>query len=302
MMVVLYRKIFYVISGVLIAASLLSVISFGLTFGIDFTGGALTQVTYTDLRPDKGALEESFNNLALGGYTLRPTGDNGYILRTRDLSEEERIAVRTILSENDTVTFKTESFNSVGPTIGKELASKALIAIVLVILAIVIFVAFAFRQVAEPVQSWKYGLVAIVTLIHDVIIPVGVFAALGHYAGVEIDTLFVTALLVILGFSVHDTIVVFDRIRENLRINKQGHHTLNFEEVVAKSVKQTYSRSINTSLTTALTLLTLYLFGSKTTEMFALTMLIGIIVGTYSSICIASPLLVTWEKWSHRRG
>jgi preprotein translocase subunit SecF len=179
--------------------------------------------------------------------------------------------------------------------------TKAVLAIILVILAIVLFIAFVFRHVAEPVQSWKYGVVAIVTLLHDVIVPLGVFSVLGHFGLAEIDTLFVTALLVILGFSIHDTIVVFDRVRENLRINKQGHHKLSFDEVVGKSLKQTYARSINTSLTTLLTLAALYLFGSTTTENFALAMFIGIAVGTYSSICIASPLLVTWHKFSSKR-
>lgn len=300
MIILVYRKIFYALSGIMVGASFLAILVYGLHFGIDFTGGALTQVTY-EVRPQKEVLDQGLGKLPIGEYSLRPAGDDGYILRTRSLNESEFTAVRTVLTESGATPFKTESFSSIGPSIGEELRTKSLIAIVLVMLAIVLFIAFVFRHVAEPVQSWKYGVVAIVTLLHDVIVPLGVFAVLGHYGIAEIDTLFVTALLVILGFSVHDTIVVFDRIRENLRINKQGHHQLSFNEIVGKSLNQTYARSINTSLTTLLTLAALYVFGSTTTEYFALAMLIGIAVGTYSSICIASPLLVTWYTLSKKK-
>ncbi len=169
------------------------------------------------------------------------------------------------------------------------------------LLAIVIFITFVFRKVSKPVASWKYGLIAIVALAHDVIVPAGVFALLGHFAGIEVDTLFVTALLVVLGFSIHDTIVVFDRIRENLQINTDGHHKKEFETIVGESVNQTFVRSINTSLTTLIAVVVLYFVGAEATKNFSLAMLIGIAAGTYSSIFIGSPLLVTVHKWQENR-
>jgi preprotein translocase subunit SecF len=191
-----------------------------------------------------------------------------------------------------------KNFSSIGPVLGTEALRKSLVSILFVIIAIVLFITFAFRKVAEPVSSWKYGLIAIVALVHDVIIPTGVFSILGHFAGYEVDTLFVTALLVVLGFSVHDTIVVFDRVRENLR-----HATAKkpFFEIVGESISQTFTRSINTSLTTLIALIVLYIFGGSTTEHFSLALIIGIAAGTYSSIFIGSPLLVTVEKWSSKK-
>jgi preprotein translocase subunit SecF len=194
-------------------------------------------------------------------------------------------------------------FDSVGPVLGKELQGKAIWSIVLVLLAIVIFITYTFRGVSKPISSWKYGVVAIVALFHDVIVPVGVFSYLGSTGGYEIDALFVTALLVILGFSIHDTIVVFDRTRENLKTLGFGTSSCKktFEEIVGMSVSQTIARSVNTSLTTMLALVALYIFGPKTTENFALALILGIAVGTYSSIFIGSPLLVTWQKWQEKK-
>jgi preprotein translocase subunit SecF len=162
-----------------------------------------------------------------------------------------------------------------------------------------LFIAFAFRKVSKPVSSWVYGLVAVIALAHDVIIPTGVFVLLGHFKNFEIDTLFVTALLVILGFSIHDTIVVFDRVRENLRHDHNSKKP--FEQIVGESISQTFTRSINTSLTVLLALLVLYFFGSSATHNFVLALLIGITLGTYSSIFIGSSLLVTIEKWQNRK-
>ena len=164
------------------------------------------------------------------------------------------------------------------------------------LLCILLFIAFAFRKVSQPVSSWVYGLIALVTLLHDVIVPVGFFAALGHFFGAEVDTLFVTAILTILGFSIHDTIVVFDRVRENLAINKERNRKEPFEDTAGRALNQTFVRSVNTSLTVLLTLLILYFLGPASTEIFALTLLVGIIAGTYSSIFLATPLLVWVEK------
>lgn len=181
-------------------------------------------------------------------------------------------------------------------TSSNEPPLKSIWAVLLVLLTITLFIAFAFRKVSKPVSSWKYGLVALVALAHDVIIPVGAFVLLGQFFGAEVDTLFVTAILVVLGFSVHDTIVVFDRVRENLRINIEKNLKEPFEETVGKSITQTLARSINTSLTTVLALIALYVFGPDISHNFVLALIIGIIAGTYSSIFLGSPLLITLEK------
>ncbi|MCR4306599.1 MAG: protein translocase subunit SecF, partial [Candidatus Yonathbacteria bacterium] len=197
--------------------------------------------------------------------------------------------------------FEEERFNSIGPVIGSELKRKAVIAIIIVMVAIILFITFAFRRVSEPVSSWKYGLVAIVALAHDVIIPTGVFAVLGNFfIDFQVNVLFVTALLAILGFSIHDTIVVFDRIRENLRRNKEYHIDKGFAETVGEGLSQTFTRSINTSMTVVFVMLVLYFLGGEPTRQFALALSVGVIAGTYSSVFIASPLLVVIEKWQRR--
>ena len=280
----------------IVASAVFSVSFFGLNFGIDFTGGAITEISYPSERPSKEVLEERLSHLPIGGFSIRPTDDDGYILRTRDLSEEERIGVLETLSLNGEREVVQERFNSIGPTIGSELRNKAFVAIGIVVVAIILFVAFVFRKVSEPVSSWKYGIVAIIALIHDVLVPVGIFAFLGYAVGAEIDILFVMALLAILGYSVNDTIVVFDRVRENLRLNREHGSKEEFELTVGKSLSQTYTRSINTSLTTLFVLLALFFFGSEATQNFALVLATGVIAGTYSSIFLATPLLVAIGK------
>ncbi len=292
MFIVRHRKIFFILSTIFVGLSLLSIVIFGLNFSVDFTGGALTEVRYTNERPDRSVLEENIQKLAMGGFSLREAGDQGFILRTRDLSEKERLAVLDKLSLGGEIKMNVERFTSIGPTIGSELRAKALLAFSLVVVIIVFFIAYVFRHVSEPVSSWKYGVISIVALLHDVIIPVGLFAALASVFGAEIDVLFVVALLTILGYSVNDTIVVFDRVRENLKENQQLKRREDFELTVGKSLNQTFARSINTSFTTVLVLLALFFFGGVATENFALVLVIGIVAGTYSSICLASPLLV----------
>jgi preprotein translocase subunit SecF len=232
------------------------------------------------------------------GTVMQAIGTDGYIIRTKALTEPERQQLISVVSEGGTRKIDERRFNSIGPTIGAELQNKAGWAIISVILAIILYIAFAFRHVSQPISSWIYGLVAVVALVHDVMIPAGVYIALGHYMlGVQIDILFVTAILTILGFSVHDTIVVFDRTRENLKLRTWKE----FDVTVGNSVAQTYVRSINTSLTVLLVILCLYFFGGETTKNFALTLAIGITTGTFSSIFLASPLLVAIAEWQEKR-
>jgi preprotein translocase subunit SecF len=296
MFVVRSRKIFFLLSLLLIALSLYGMLFYGFKESIDFKGGTLTEVKYTSSVQTLDTINAKLTAENIGGFSVRPSSDNDFIIRTKELSEGERAALigdLTVDGQAPTV----ERQNTIGPIAGAELKSKAYKAIAVVVLMIVLFVTFAFRGVSRPVSSWKYGLATIIALAHDVIIPTGVFVFLGHFKGVEIDLLFVTGLLAILGYSVHDTIVVFDRVRENLKLSPKNEP---FEEIVGKSVSQTFGRSINTSLTIFITLLALYLFGSSATKDFALLLIVGVIVGTYSSIFVASPLLVTFQKWQKK--
>jgi preprotein translocase subunit SecF len=212
-------------------------------------------------------------------------------VKSRDISETEHTVLLDTLSEGGKFKMEEKSFNSIGPSIGRELTQKAIVAIILVSLGIVLFIAYAFRKVSLPVSSWKYGFIAIVTLLHDVLIPVGLFAIFSHFYGAELDTLFVVAILTVLGLSVSDTIVIFDRIRENLKAKISE----SFADTVGKSIEQSYQRSINTSLTVILVLIALVFFGPSTTKYFALMLTAGMFFGTYSSIFLSSTLLV-WVK------
>ena len=297
MFVIKYRKIFYAISALLIAGSLVSMFYFGLNPGIDFKGGTIVELEYTGTRPDVEMVRQSVGKANLGPVSVQPTGEQGYIFRLKEITEAEKNTLYQVATLASTSAAVEKRASVVGPALGNELARKGLLAIALVSILIILFIALAFRKVSKPVASWKYGLIAIATLIHDLVIPTGVFAWLGATHGTEIDALFLTALLTILGLSVNDTIVVFDRVRENLQKKISPH----FEETVGISLAQTFTRSINTSLTVILVLLALYFFGGSTTKDFALVLSIGMIVGTYSSIFIASPLLVTWQKWSEKK-
>ena len=286
------------LSTLLIAGSVLAVFVYGFNLGIDFKGGSLLEISYATSRPAPESIKESLDTLNIGTYILSPSGDLRYILKSRDLTPGEKMVVLGAFQKDSVNPAKEERFNSIGPVVGDQLKNKAMIAIVIVIICIVLFITFAFRKVSRPVASWKYGLATIVALAHDVIIPTGIFVTWTHFRGGEIDLLFVTALLAILGYSVHDTIVVFDRVRENLResLNLSLSSKVTFEQTVGKSVTQTFGRSINTSLTIFFALVALYFIGGESTKDFAFVLLVGVIAGTYSSIFVASPLLVTLEK------
>jgi preprotein translocase subunit SecF len=288
MFVIKHRKIFVIISIILVVLSITSIGYFGLKLGIDFKGGSLSEIEYKTLRPEPSVVESELKPLSLGEFIIQPTGDTGYSIKTRAVTESERQGILTALGSDAT----EKSFTSIGPSVGAELVRKSILSFILVSLGIIFFIAFSFRKVSKPVSSWKYGLIAIVTLIHDIIIPVGAFAFLSHGYGTEVDTLFVVAILTVLGLSVSDTIVVFDRIRENIRIG----HFKTFEETVGKSLEQVYTRSIATSSTVIIVLLALVFFGPASTKVFALMMTAGMFFGTYSSIFLASPLLVIFNS------
>ncbi|MBP9771476.1 MAG: protein translocase subunit SecF [Candidatus Pacebacteria bacterium] len=290
MFVINHRNIFFAISGLLVIASVVAITLFGLKPSVDFTGGSIIEVEFASSTPDTALVATALTEAGFDNALIRTSDANELNIRTRPLAEGDRDTIIAAL-EKVGGPLTVERLSSVGPTVGEELRRKTTIAIILVVLMTILYIAFTFRKVSKPISSWMYGIVAILTLLHDVIIPAGVFAILGHFAGLEADTLFVVALLTILGVSINDTIVVFDRIRENLGLlgdrASQG-----FAETVGKSLEQTYARSFNTSFTIVLVLAVLFFLGGPTIHSFMLTLLVGQIAGTYSSIFIASPLLV----------
>ncbi|QQG45401.1 MAG: protein translocase subunit SecF [Candidatus Sungiibacteriota bacterium] len=288
------KYVFLTLSATLLVVSFVAIGLWGLRLGLDFTGGSLLEVEYQNDRPAVEEIKKSLESLSLGTLAVQPTGEKGMILRFKDINESLHQEILTKLGPGA----KEFRFDSIGPTIGRELKQKSIMALGFAVLAIILYIAWAFRKVSKPVSSWKYGITAVIALVHDVSIPTGVFALLGHVRGVEIDPLFITALLTILGFSVHDTIVVFDRTRENLHKLKAMEP---FEVTVNRSVNETLSRSINTSFTVLLVLLAIFFLGGETTRYFSLALMLGIIFGTYSSIFVASPLLVIWQKFSLKK-
>lgn len=297
--VIKYKWAWLAFSGALVAASIVLFATWGLKPGIDFTGGSLLHLGFGEQGIEKAQLQHTLESLSLGNSKLQPGDSNDYFIRTRFLSAQEYQQVVDALQAGmpEGARVEEKRFEIIGPSIGKELTQKAWQAIVAVLIAIILFIAWSFRGVSYPVTSWKYGLTAIIALFHDIAIPVGVFVLLGRFMNVEIDILFITALLAILGYSVNDTIIVFDRIRENLLHSKEK----DFKEVVNISVNQSIGRSINTSGTLFVVLLAVYLFGGTTTQYFILTLLIGVVAGTYSSVFIASPLLVVWQELADRK-
>ncbi|KKW29835.1 MAG: Protein translocase subunit SecF [Candidatus Kaiserbacteria bacterium GW2011_GWC2_52_8b] len=285
-------------SGALVLASVLVILMFGLHFGIDFTGGSILEVEFPNMIPPSARVSQVVDSLNVGSVTAQPTGERGMLIRFGAVDENMHQVIVEELRKDGGGEIDEKRFDSIGPTIGKELKQNAAIALVVAIVAIVLYIAWAFRHVSEPVSSWKYGVVAVIALIHDVTIPTAVFAVLGKFLGVPIDVLFITALLTIMGFSVHDTIVVFDRTRENLRKLKGREE---FSVVVNRSVNETFTRSINTSVTILLALVAIVVFGGESVRYFALALIIGIVFGTYSSIFVASPLLVLWNDLTKKK-
>lgn len=289
------RRIWYAISILMIVPGLISLVLYGLNLGVDFTSGQLSVVRGN---VSMAKVEQAAKGLELEDIQVVQSGSDQTQIRFRDPSPQNKHEAnhqkfKKALAAQDITEL---SFDSVGPTVSSAIARNAIVSLVLISLAIVFYIAFAFRNAPPPVSPWSFGIMAIVALLHDALFVLGVFSLLGHFFGVEIDALFVTAILTVIGFSVHDTIVVFDRIRENLRRDKGD-----FEQVVNNSILETFARSINTSMTVLLTLLALYLFGGQSIRNFVLALMIGIASGTYSSIFNASPLLVTLHNWRLKR-
>ena len=295
MNITIHRTVYFWITGLILAAAFGAILFFGLPLDIDFTGGSLMQVGYQNERPLLADIQKQIAVVPLGVISVRASGANAVSIRTRTLTPFEHSAVLTVLSQSASTT--ELSYTSVGPTLGGQFAHKALWAILAVALDIILYIAFAFRKVSRPVPSWGYGLTVIAILVHDLIIPAGFFAILAHFTGARVDALFVTALLALLGYSVNDTIIIFDRIREHLARNEKIGSKELFEQTVGKSISETMTRSINTSLTVVLALLSLVILGASATRVFAFVMLVGVIAGTYSSILLAAPLLIPLARY-----
>lgn len=291
----IYNTYYLLVPGVISLIAILVLAIWGLHPSIDLKGGALLQVSYPQGRPAVEDVRAKIAPMNLGEIRVQPSGENAYIVRTRDLSTEEKNQLEVAMGELGQI--HEDQYNSVGPVIGAELLRKGLIALGLVAISIILFIAFAFRKVSKPVASWKYGIIAIITLIHDILIPVGLFAFLGEVKGSEVDSLFIVALLTLLGVSINNTIVVFDRIRENLRRNEEYRKKEDFVDTVGRSIMNTLARSMNTTITVIIVLIALYFLGPIATRDFSLTLIVGMIAGAYSSIFLASPLLVLAEKW-----
>ena len=282
-----YRSVFIGIALLLSFVSLALISTYGIRPGIDFTGGTVVELSYKG----EDALIKNKSEIEGRGVKVFETGDKTHRLISTDGYDSLMSELQKYLVVG-TSTYTILGVTDVGPSLGGEMKQKAIIAIVVAALAILLFIAFSFRKVSEPVASWKYGIASLVTLLHDILIPTGVYAFMSHYYGAEVDTLFIVALLTILGISVSDKIVVFDRIRENLALG----HKKSFREIVDVSLRQTFTRSINTSLTVVFALLVLALYGPTATVFFSVTLIVGMIVGTYSSIFVASTLLTFFTK------
>lgn len=262
-----------------------------LNMGIDFAGGTMIEMRFpAQAQVQVEKIREVFDAQDMKNAQVSMTSANSFLARTHFISNEK---YKTLKSDFNSKIGESKElrFETVGPTISKDLTQKAVLALILASIMIILYIAWAFRSVPKPLSSWKFGVAAVIALIHDLVTVIGIFAILGHYLNVEVDTLFITALLTILGFSVHDTIVVFDRIRENLKTTS-GDLTY----IANKSINETMSRSISTSATVLFTLLALLLFGGQSIFWFIFALVIGIIVGTYSSIFVASVIMVLWHR------
>ncbi|MDO8657527.1 MAG: protein translocase subunit SecF [Candidatus Levybacteria bacterium] len=292
------KNLYFIFSLVVIIPGLVSLILWGLPASIDFTGGSRLTLSFPKNVDQKttNEIKSVFAAEKIDVSTIQTSGKQVFI-RTGVLDQKKDTRVMEFLKRK-VGNFKQEEFEIIGPVIGGETTANAIKAVILACILIVVYVVFAFRKVPKPASSVRFGICAVVALIHDILVVVGLFSILGHFFKVEIDSLFITALLTVLGFSVHDTIVVFDRIRENLRRMAGAP----FATIVNDSILQTIGRSLNTSLTVLLVLFAMLLFGGESIKWFVVALLVGIASGTYSSIFNAAPLLVVWDEWSRKRG
>jgi len=289
-----YRKICFVFSGILILVSLFSIFKFGLKFGTDFTGGSILEIEYKGERPQNQAIKDVLAGIDLGEITIQPAGDKSVILRTKNITEDTHQQVLEKLKTGGEL--EEKRFESIGPIIGQELRDKTKIVVTLSLLAMLIYIAIAFKKVSRPVSSWQYGIASLLILSNDILIILGVFAILGSYYQVQVTIPVITALLTVVGYAINNVVVVYDRIRENLLRER----SLPFEEIANRAINQTLTRQMNTSLTTLFPLVAIFFLGGVTLKYFSLALILGIVFGLYSSIFLAAPILVSWPKFKNR--
>ncbi len=294
MKIIQHRRKFFVLSSVLILSSIFSLIVWGLKPGIDFRGGFLTEVKFTKQVPEKSDFIQKMKELSIDDLTVQLSGENKMLIRFISDDDDINTKIQTKIKEEYPNSI-VERTSFVSSAISKELKTKAIQALIVAVIGIMLYIMWAFRKVSYPVESWKYGLAAIIALAHDIIITLGAFVLLGNKYGMEVNIPFIAALLTILGYSVNDTIVIFDRIRENLN---RAQAKKEFEETVNRSINESLMRSLNTSFTVVIVLLAIIFFGGESVKNFSIALLIGIIVGTYSSIFVASAILV--ESWRYK--
>lgn len=289
-----YSKIYYIFSGLLVVVSIVSILIFGLKFGIDFLGGSILEAEFKN-RPENRLIQEKLTDLNLEEIIIQPTGNNGVILRMSEINEDTHQKILSKMNEISEV--QEKRFESIGPNIGKELRQKTIFLIIISLIMLLIYIAIAFRKVSKPIFSWQYGIISIIALFFDILIPIGFLALLGKLYNAQFNIPIITALLTILGYTINDKVIIFDRVRENI-IRSQG---FDFETLVNQSLNQTLTRSLSTGSCTLLVLIAVFFFGGETLKYFSLILILGIIVGTYSSIFLASPLLVTWYHFRLHR-
>lgn len=296
------RKLWYILSAIIIIPCIVSLFVWGLNIGIDFAGGTQQQIEYPNgTRPHTEVIREAVQKAEVKAVAVQTSGDNNVLIRFANENDKTARALGdAIIKEVQTLNpeAKEVSFENIGGSVAKSTTTKASWAVAITAIALIIYIAWSFASVPKPANSWRFGLSAIAALLHDILFVIGAFSIIGHYIpSVEVDALFITAILTILGFSVNDTIVVFDRLRENLRRNPGK----SFEDIANISLNQTLARSINTSATVLIVLTSLLVLGGESIRNFVLALTLGVFIGTYSSIFNASPILVSWQGYINKR-
>ncbi len=290
-----YSVAYYIFSGILVVATIVSLSLFGFNFGIDFSGGSVLEVEF-DSRPQNAVIQEKLNELNLGEIVIQPAAEKSVVLRMKEINEDIHQKIISKLGEISPI--KELSFENIGPVVGKELRQKTAVLIIVSLIALLFYISVSFRKVSKPVSSWQYGVISIITLTFDILITVGLLAVLGKFCNVQFNIPIITALLTILGYTINDKVIVFDRVRENLLRRRSE----NFKELVNQSLNETIGRSLSTGTCSLLVLFFIFLFGGETLKYFSLTLIAGIVIGTYSSLFIAAPLLVSWLGLKKRKG
>jgi len=284
-----YTKVYYFLFGLLVIASLVSLFSFGLNFGIDFTGGSILEIDFLEQRPSNQEIQAKLSEFNLGEFVIQPTGEKGVIIRMREVDEETHQQI--IAKIGELAKLEEKKFENIGPTVGRELRQKTIQLTVISSIVLLVYIAMAFRKISWPVSGWQCGVVSIVALSFDVLATIGIFSLLGKYSNVQFNIPIVAALLTILGYTINDKVIVLDRVRENILKT----HEMNFYNLVNQSLNQILVRSLSTGTCSLLILLAIFFFGGETLKYFSLALIIGIIIGTFSSLFLASPLLVSWK-------